>query len=266
MSKKIGIQAWFLVLMVLGMLIAILGTSLPQRIEAIVLPTFSSFINHDRLDPTNPFPGQAPVGVSLQRPGSKPKEMQIGQARAIEDTALINLNSVSPKILLDIRYATKNNFTHSRLYSQARCVLRAEVARQLSRVQMDLERQGLGLKVYDCYRPLSIQKLMWKAVPNDLYVANPRQGSRHNRGSAVDLTLVDGKGRELEMPTGFDDFSERAHADSLAVSAQAQANRQLLKQAMEAEGFISLETEWWHFDAKHWEKYSVLDISLDTIP
>ncbi len=160
---------------------------------------------------------------------------------------LVDIQSVNPKIKLDIRYATKNNFTKQTLYRQARCLLRPNVADKLSQVQTDLEAQELSLKVYDCYRPLSVQKLMWKIMPDDRYVANPARGSRHNRGSAVDVTLVDKSGKELEMPTGFDDFSDRAHRDYNNISKSAQENRQKLEVAMAKQGFVPLQTEWWHF-------------------
>ena len=179
---------------------------------------------------------------------------------------LVDLQSVNPKIKLDIRYATKNNFTKQKLYRQARCLLKPNAANQLSQVQTDLEAQGLSLKVYDCYRPLSVQKLMWKIVHDDRYVANPARGSRHNRGSAVDVTLVDKAGKELEMPTGFDDFSDRAHRDYNNISKSAKENRQTLEVAMVKRGFVPLSTEWWHFDAKDWQQSPVMDVSFESIP
>ncbi len=179
---------------------------------------------------------------------------------------LVNLHSVNPNIKLDIRYATVNNFTKQKLYRQARCLLKPNVANKLSHVQTDLEAQGLSLKVYDCYRPLSVQKLMWKLVPDDRYVANPTRGSRHNRGAAVDVTLVDKSGKELEMPTGFDDFSDRAHRDYNNLSKLAKENRQKLEVAMVKQGFVPLQTEWWHFDDKDWQQSPLLDVPFEAIP
>ena len=127
---------------------------------------------------------------------------------------LIDIQTIAPDIILDMRYATSNNFLKAPVYPVARCLLRAPVAEALKRVQADLITQGLGLKLFDCYRPLSVQRAMWKILPDSNYVANPAKGSRHNRGAAVDLTLVDAMGKELEMPTGFDDFSEKAFPDS----------------------------------------------------
>jgi D-alanyl-D-alanine dipeptidase len=182
------------------------------------------------------------------------------------DARLVDIRSVNTKIALDIRYATTNNFLKRKLYPVSRCVLRGAAARRLSQVQNDLAKKGLGLKVYDCYRPLSVQRLMWQVRPDPRYVANPARGSRHNRGAAVDITLVDRNGRELEMPTRFDDFTERAHRNYKGASAQAKKNSKLLEDAMKKYGFIPLPTEWWHFDAPGWDKFAILDVSFGAIP
>lgn len=179
---------------------------------------------------------------------------------------LVDIRKVNPNIRLDIRYATANNFLKRKLYSQAKCALRSSVAQKLSLVQTDLEKIGLGLKVYDCYRPFSVTEQMWKVMPDPNYVANPARGSRHNRGAAVDLTLVDRTGKELEMPTPYDDFTEKAHGDYQGGSAQSRKNRQVLKDAMKKHGFIGITTEWWHFDSEDWQKFAILDISLGAIP
>lgn len=188
------------------------------------------------------------------------------QAIVPPQAKLVDIRSISPNVKLDIRYATKNNFTKQQLYRQARCLLMPKVADSLSKVQADLETRGLSLKVYDCYRPLSVQKLMWKIVHDDRYVANPANGSRHNRGSAVDVTLVNKFGKELEMPTGFDDFSDRAHTDYNNISKAAKENRQTLEAVMAKRGFVALQTEWWHFDAKGWEQSPLMDIAFEAIP
>lgn len=182
------------------------------------------------------------------------------------DARLIDIRRVNSKIALDIRYATTNNFLKRKLYPVARCVLRGAAARRLSQVQDDLSRNGLGLKVYDCYRPLSVQKQMWQVMPDSRFVANPANGSRHNRGAAVDVTLIDRNGKELEMPTGFDDFTAKAYLNYNGGTSQSRNNRQILQNAMKKYGFIPLETEWWHFDAPGWDKFSVLDVSFGEIP
>jgi zinc D-Ala-D-Ala dipeptidase len=190
---------------------------------------------------------------------------QLSAGAQATNTQLIDIHAVNAGIRLDLRYATANNFMHRPLYKEARCLLRAIAAKQLAQVQTDLEAIGLGLKVYDCYRPLSVQKQMWKLLPDDRYVANPANGSRHNRGSAVDLTLVDRTGKELTMPTDFDDFTERAAINYDGASTEAKHNRQQLKEAMTKRGFVPLLTEWWHFDAASWSQYPVLDVPLEAI-
>jgi len=172
------------------------------------------------------------------------------------------LTTISPHIKAEIRYATENNFTHKKLYGAAKCLLRPEAARALADVADSLAKKGFRLKVWDCYRPLSVQKVLWSLVPDERYVANPAQGSRHNRGAAVDLTLVDKKGRELPMPTAFDDFTDKAHRDSTDASPEALRNRALLEEVMTRHGFDGLPTEWWHFDFRGWEKYELLDVPL----
>lgn len=175
---------------------------------------------------------------------------------------LVELIQVSPRILLDIRYATPNNFTGKAVYRSSRCFLRRKTAERLHRVQLLVEKKKLGLKVYDGYRPLFVQKIFWELVPNTCYVADPAVGSKHNRGASVDLTLVDAKGRELPMPTEFDDFSERAAHSYQGGAKEALTHREGLKNAMAAEGFVPYEGEWWHYDDPEWELYPILDIDI----
>jgi len=178
---------------------------------------------------------------------------------------LVDVATVDSTIVIDLPYATTNNFTGQKLYEVHRCFLRKSVAERLARVQKRLRQQGLGLKIWDGYRPRSVQWRMWELVPDPRYVADPRKGSRHNRGAAVDVTLVDSLGQELEMPTTFDDFSERAHRDYPDVSEKARLHKQILEEAMTSEGFIPLPTEWWHFDDPNWQKYPILDIPIEEL-
>ncbi len=180
-----------------------------------------------------------------------------------QQPTLVNVLDVDSTIRLDIRYATSNNFTHTVLYPAPIAKLRAAAAESLAAVQRDVRSQGLCLKVYDAYRPLSIQKKLWEIMPNEDFVANPAKGSRHNRGAAVDLTLVDSLGVELEMPTPYDDFTERAAQTFMDLPAAQLANRELLKAAMMRHGFLPLRSEWWHFDFKTAAQYEVLDEPLE---
>src|SRR5262249_30868953 len=181
---------------------------------------------------------------------------------------LVDVASLDPSIRLQLRYATADNFTGVAMYPVARCLLRHDAAERLVRVQSRLRAEGLGLIVWDCYRPFTVQERFWTLVPAERYVARPVRrdgrpvtGSKHNRGAAVDVTLVDAAGVALEMPTGFDDFSARAHRGA-PTTAAARANAARLEAAMMAEGFEPLATEWWHFDAPGWQGYDLLDVPL----
>ena len=180
-------------------------------------------------------------------------------------TDLVELIEIIPDVVLDIRYATIDNFTGKAVYPVARCFLAREAARALAVVQADLRKLGYGLKVYDGYRPLSVQKIFWSILPDPRFVADPAQGSRHNRGYAVDLTLVDASGNEVLMPTPFDDFTERAARDFMDLPSEAIAHRALLESAMTCRGFIPYASEWWHFDFRGFEDKPNLDIPLDKI-
>ncbi len=170
---------------------------------------------------------------------------------------------VIPDVVVDLPYATENNFFKRRFYKENRCFLRRAVVEKLALVQRDLKSDGLGLKLWDGYRPRSVQYEFWKVLPDSRYVADPKQGSRHNRGAAVDCTLIDLKtGQELKMPTAHDDFTPKAGAHFKLVSPEALKNRKLLQDAMTRHGFQIYESEWWHFDAPGWEKYPLEDFTL----
>jgi D-alanyl-D-alanine dipeptidase len=178
---------------------------------------------------------------------------------------IVDLGEVSPHIIVDMKYATEDNFTKKRLYDSNTCFLRKSTAAKLDAVQKELEGMNLGLKVWDCYRPLAIQRVLWAILPDERYVANPETGSRHNRASAVDVTLVDSQGKELQMPTGFDDFSVRADHHYQDLPEQAIRNRELLKGLMEKAGFIPLTEEWWHYDDEKWMQFDLMDIRFQDL-
>ncbi len=181
------------------------------------------------------------------------------------DSTLVEIIKINPNIILDMRYATKNNFLKKAVYPEAKCFLRYEAALALNEVQKELETIGLGLKVFDAYRPLYVQRKMWKILPNPSYVADPQKGSRHNRGMAVDLTLADKSGSALQMPTEFDSFEKKAHHDYQDLPDNIKRNRWILKTIMEKHGFKAITSEWWHYDFKGWKKYKVLDKSFDEL-
>jgi len=174
---------------------------------------------------------------------------------------LVDIKTIDATIVVELPYATPHNFLGKAVYEDSRCFLRRCAAERLARVQTRLRAQGYGLKVWDGYRPLSVQKAMWAILPDANYVADPARGSRHNRGAAVDVTLVRRDGADVEMPTAFDDFSPRAAAFSQEGTQAAKEHRRILQQAMTAEGFQTIDSEWWHFDDPEWKKCEILDIS-----
>src|SRR5450432_3409175 len=173
-----------------------------------------------------------------------------------------------PGIILDLRYASSNNFMHKKLYPENTKIsfLRKPVFQALDSVARDLARQELVLVIFDAYRPYRVTIDLWIPVKDERYAANPAKGSGHNRGIAVDLTLADSKTHELlSMPTGFDSFSDSAHQDFKGTDVKRIANRELLKQVMVKYGFIPLSTEWWHFSWPLPEKFEVLDLSFEQL-
>lgn len=186
-----------------------------------------------------------------------------------QKSELVELVKFAPSIRLDIRYATADNFVGRPVYSSARAFLQRQAAEALLAIQRRLSEAGLGLVVYDAYRPWSVTKLFWEITPSEkhMFVADPAKGSKHNRGCAVDVGLVELKsGRVLEMPGAYDEMSERSNIDYAGGSAEQRRNRDLLRQVMEKDGlFFVYSEEWWHYDFKGWEEYPVMDIAFEEI-
>ena len=189
------------------------------------------------------------------------------QALAARDPEqrLVDVSTI-PGIRIDVRYATTNNFMHQQLYPVAKAYLRAPAARALAEVQRELANQHLGLKVFDGYRPYAITEKMWEPIKNPDFVADPAKGSRHNRGAAVDLTLVDLDTRnEIAMPTPYDDFTPKASANYAELPPNVIANRAKLHDAMVRHGFDQLRSEWWHFDFHGWERFPLMNVPLEAL-
>lgn len=174
---------------------------------------------------------------------------------------LIDVQTFIPGIQVDLKYATTDNFTDQVVYQFSCCLLHQDAALKLRDVQTELEMMGLGLKIWDGFRPMSAQWKFWEIIPDERYVSDPRKGGRHTRGTAVDVTLVTKEGDELEMPSAFDDFSEKAHRNYMEVSQEAIQNRELLETVMLKHGFVGMPTEWWHFDLIDWKNYPSLDFT-----
>jgi D-alanyl-D-alanine dipeptidase len=176
---------------------------------------------------------------------------------------LVEAKDVVPGLVVDMRYATDDNFLHKAVYPKgARCLLLEESAKRLKAAAETLAKQGFRLKVWDCYRPRAVQYEMWKIFPKPGYVANPDKGSNHNRGGAVDLTLVTSEGKDVEMPTPFDTFDVSAHQGFDGGTQESKKNRETLRAAMEAAGFKPNSMEWWHWDLPDALKRPLLDEPL----
>ena len=178
---------------------------------------------------------------------------------------MVELKSMVPGIVYDLRYATTNNFMKRMMYPPRtnQTYMRMPAVTALKKVQEELNAQGYGLKVFDAYRPFSVTVKFWELVHDERYVANPSKGSGHNRGLAIDVTIINNKtGKELDMGTGFDNFTDTAHHDFTKLSAEVLQNRNLLRSTMEKYGFKLFESEWWHYFLPGSDKYEILDIDF----
>ncbi len=195
---------------------------------------------------------------------SQPDETK-GAWRTPDLVELIKLDST---IKLDIRYATANNFMKRRMYTEARAFLQRPAAEALVRAHARLKASGFGILVFDGYRPWSVTREFWDKTPRPKrkFVANPKKGSKHNRGCAVDCSLYDVKtGREIDMPSPYDDFTNKAAANYAGGTEQQRTARQLLRATLEAEGFTVNPDEWWHFDYKDWKEYRVMNVPFEKL-
>ena len=195
--------------------------------------------------------------------GLKPYQQKIVDS---PDYKLVEIIKYVPNIVLDIRYATKNNFMHRPMYKLAKAYARLPVALALKVIQDELNKQGLGLKIYDSYRPYAVTVMFYEMAKDTTFVADPRKGSRHNRGCAIDLTVINLKtGKELNMPTDFDSFSVKAADNYPHLSKEKIANREMLKSVMQAHGFKIYHSEWWHYDYNGWPSFPVMDIAFEEL-
>jgi D-alanyl-D-alanine dipeptidase len=217
---------------------------------------------------------QAPPAfrIQLSRPIEELRrealDAQPPEERDLRTSELVELTKLDATIRLDIRYATTNNFLGTKIYEGARAFMQRPAAEALVRVHRSLRAAGYGLLVHDAYRPWYVTKIFWDATPEDkhAFVANPAHGSRHNRGCAVDLTLYElASGKVVQMPSAYDEMSERARADYPGGGAPERRTRDLLRAAMEAEGFAVNDVEWWHFDYKDWKLYAIGNLPFDQI-
>jgi D-alanyl-D-alanine dipeptidase len=203
------------------------------------------------------------VGGCVRAQAGPPRE-----AGRFRSSDLVELTALDPGIKLDVRYASERNFVGRPVYAEARAFLQRPAAEALVRAHRALQGRGYGALVFDGYRPWSVTKLFWDLTPRDkrAFVADPRKGSKHNRGCAVDMSLYDlATGREVEMPSAYDEMSPRAYPGYAGGTSDERARRDLLRSAMEREGFTVEPNEWWHFNYKDWRLYPILDVPFAKI-
>lgn len=179
---------------------------------------------------------------------SKKSPILLDISKEVDDNTFINLKNYSNDFVYDMKYATDDNFLEDKVYPCAECFLRVKTVKSLLEANKTFLQKGFRIKLYDCYRPKVIQKKMWKIVPNANFVANPKKGSIHNRGGAVDISLVDSLGSEINMGTKFDFFGEEASHNYQNLSEEILANRKFLKEIMLQNNFKSFDSEWWHYN------------------
>lgn len=193
-------------------------------------------------------------------------EDYVADVKKNPDFKMIDLREFGKNLKFDIRYATKNNFTKTIIYPKAEAFARKPVAESLVKANDSLLKLGFRIKVFDAYRPYQATIKFYEVYPDTDFVADPKFGSRHNRGCAIDLTLVDAKtGLEIKMPTTYDDFTEKAHPDYADLPEEIIKNRDLLIEVMTNFGFSVYPSEWWHFDYQGWERFPLMDLSFEEL-
>ena len=215
--------------------------------------------NQLRITPLRPVPELMKEALAAQPPAETGDFLQ---------TDLVELRKLDSTIRLEVRYATTNNFLATKFYTKARAFMQRPAGEALVRAHRKLKQQGYGLLIHDAYRPWYVTKIFWDATPEDKkwFVANPSRGSRHNRGCAVDLTLYNLRtGKPIEMVSTYDETTSRAHSDYPGGTSLQRWHRELLRKALEAEGFAINSDEWWHFDYKDWQKYRIGNVRFEEI-
>ena len=208
------------------------------------------------------------IGLAQNKYGLKPTHLKEYQesVKANPEKELVDLEKFIPDMMMDIRYATANNFTGKKIYNLAKAYARRPVAEALKKAQADFIKLGVCVKMHDAYRPYSATVKFYEEYHDTTYVASPYRGSRHNRGCALDMTIVDLKTKkELKMPTEYDSFSKDAWPTTPAKDPEAKKNRDLIIKVMEQNGFKVNASEWWHFDFVGWNKYEVMDIDFEEL-
>ncbi len=254
--------------------------TLTQETDSSDIINIENKSDKDTRDPNNGSKSDKDVNtINSENESNKDAEIRSGKNESAEDAdskndksdqnavfekqGLVELIKLDDSFVIDIKYATEDNFAKKKIYTLPLCLINKNTAKKLIAANNEFKTLGYRIKVFDAYRPHSAQQVLWDASEDKSYLANPKKGSKHNRGAAVDVTLLDGEGQELGMPSGYDEFSESAHLKFNKCDEEAIKNRELLGKIMVKHGFKRISTEWWHFDDTDALKYPLLDIAFE---
>lgn len=259
----------FKILTVFLFMIILLTGCLPKKSTLETNPPSSLEVSSEQnsvktvtIKPEEPLKS-TPVIPKPEGKSNENKQVPSPKVEIKEINGMVLLSSLDKDIVIQLKYATTNNFTKKIIYPNSVCVLRKNTASKLASANAKLKKLGYRIKVWDAYRPLYVQQIFWDIVKDSRFVASPKNGgSIHNRGSAVDVTLVDINGKELNLPSKFDDFSPKAYRSNSKMTSEAKKNMDLLTKSMVASGFTTINTEWWHFEDSNSRAYKIVDVNL----
>ena len=234
----------------------------PEKAPPLTVDTVKTPVSKVDNEPKDTFRDTVTIAPLPVNPKPIPAEKKAKTSDDFDPKEWTEVTDLDASILLDLRYATTDNFMEEQVYECGRCFLRPEVAEAIVKAHQELQKQGMGLKMFDCYRPRPIQWKLWNKVPNPKYVADPRKGSMHNRGSAIDLTIVDENGEQLDMGTKYDYFGKEGWTFYEDLPEEVLNNRKLLRETLAKYGLKHIKTEWWHF-AYRSKRYAISDFVWD---
>ncbi len=237
------------------------STGLPERTPAGILAPSDATIYKKEIQ-SNGSSERTPAISPGTKPNAAPTSNPTAAVAVIK--GLVELLKLDSSFVIDLKYASTDNFTGKKIYTQSKCILNENTAAKLIKANDEFKKLGYKIKIYDAYRPHSAQKVLWDAASDKSFVADPKKGSVHNRGAAVDITLVDKSGTELKMPSKYDEFTKRARLDYKDCPEELIKNRELLGKTMVKYGFKRISNEWWHFDDTDAKKYPIKDIPFES--
>lgn len=248
--------SFVLCLLIIGITTGCIYENKDANLPSIATPAYKNSLASYAPTSTTPILKDSSIPPTFT---PKPNKINSKKTPSYNSNQLINILEVDPSFVVDLKYATEDNFTHTKVYKFNDCLLRKETAFKLKTANIKLKTQNLRLKIFDGYRPPEAQKFFWDIVKDEKYVAPPSIGSVHSRGGAVDITLVDIHENELEMPSKFDDFSSKASRNNTMTTKKALENLSILTNVMRQSGFTTIDTEWWHYNDSNSKNFRIID-------